>query len=73
MGRRYSDSLMVTLLKARRPERSRERSTVNARIAAQDLDPAIREVLATLSQEQRDLVRRICERQIADGEAEHEG
>ncbi len=72
--RRYSDSLMVTLLKARRPERFRERSTVEARVAvAQDPGPAIREVLATLSREERDVVRRICERQITDGRTGHEG
>lgn len=72
--RRYSDSLMVTLLKARRPERFRERSTVEARVAvAQDPGPGIRKLLQALSQEKRDVVRRICERQLADGGEGREG
>ncbi|MGI4764240.1 MAG: hypothetical protein ACRYGP_04125 [Janthinobacterium lividum] len=65
MQRRYSDTLMVTLLKARRPERFRERSTVESTVTvAADPGPAIRKVLSTLTQEERDVLRGIAERQV---------
>ena len=65
MLRRYSDTLMVTLLKARRPERFRERSTVESTVTvAADPGPAIRKVLSTLTQEERDVLRGIAERQV---------
>ena len=64
--RRYSDSLMVTLLKARRPERFRERSTVESNVTvAADPGPAIREVLKTMTQQERDVLRGVLERQVS--------
>ena len=66
MQRRFSDNLMVTLLKARRPERFRERSTVDSTVTvAADSGPVIREVLQSMTQQERDVLRGVLERQVA--------
>ena len=71
--RRYSDSLMVTLLKARRPEKFKDRSVVDAKVAV-TANPAagFADLLKTLSQDERDFLRSIAERQVARIEAAEE-
>ena len=57
---------MVTLLKARRPDKFKERSTVESNVTvAADCSPAIREVLKTMTQQERDVLRGVLERQVA--------
>jgi hypothetical protein len=57
---------MVTLLKARRPERFEERSAVESSVTvAADPGPGIREVLKTMTQQERDVLRGVLERQVA--------